>query len=105
MAACSYRRQRELGALGRELPHQRHRIDLAADRRISANHGALRQFEWQSTRGEGLCRGRTLLIAQGVTRFKRRRAELLLRLMRRVRHAVSRSAVVTHEKQVIRYSK
>ena len=49
-----------------ELPHQRHGIDLAADRRIAGDDRARRDLERQPALGDRLRRGGALLVAQRI---------------------------------------
>ena len=59
-----------------ERSHQRHRIDLAADRRIAGDDRAGRDFKRQSARGDGQRGGGALRVAQRIACRQRGGAEV-----------------------------
>ncbi|CCD99080.1 hypothetical protein BRAS3809_2440002 [Bradyrhizobium sp. STM 3809] len=78
MAARQHHRQRQTRALPGQFAHQRHRIELVADRRIARDHQARLQRERQAAGRDGLRGGGSVVLAEGVARRERRGAELLL---------------------------
>jgi hypothetical protein len=54
-------------------------IDLAADRRITGDNAAGREFKRQSARGDGKRCGGTLRVAQRIARGEARGAEICFR--------------------------